>query len=128
MLPACAPALIAKVSSVQVSPARQTSAAPLGAGGVLVELLKDVAVRLAPVSPAEAREMLLGLRVAPLLKGFRGSAPLDLDALADTVSRVSWLAHDLGDRFGELDVNPVLVGKAGQGCTGVDARLLMNDD
>ena len=100
----------------------------VGAGGVLVELLKDVAVRLAPVSPAEAREMLLGLRVAPLLKGFRGSAPLDLDALADSVSRVSWLAHDLGDRFGELDVNPVLVGKAGQGCTGVDARLLMNDD
>lgn len=99
----------------------------VGAGGVLVELLKDVAVRLAPVSPAEAREMLLGLRVAPLLKGFRGSAPLDLDALADAVSRVSWLAHDLGDRFGELDVNPVLVGEVGQGCTGVDARLLMND-
>lgn len=97
----------------------------VGAGGVLVELLKDVKVRLAPVTPEQARDMLLGLRVAPLLRGFRGSEPLDLDRLADTVSRVSWLVHDLGENFEELDINPVLVRKAGDGCTGVDARLLL---
>ncbi|WP_158964478.1 acetate--CoA ligase family protein [Chachezhania sediminis] len=100
----------------------------VGAGGVLVELMQDVSVRLAPVSVAEAKEMILGLKVAPLLTGFRGSAPLDVDALADAVARIGWLACDLGADFAELDVNPVLVRKAGQGVTGVDARLLLEEE
>jgi acyl-CoA synthetase (NDP forming) len=99
----------------------------IGAGGVLIELLKDVASARAPVSVEEAREMISGLRVAPLLTGYRGGDALDAEALAETLSRVSWLVSDLGKSFRELDVNPVLVGKAGEGCVGVDARLLMDD-
>ncbi|MDF1855898.1 acetate--CoA ligase family protein [Pseudooceanicola sp.] len=97
----------------------------VGAGGVVIELLKDVAMARAPVTPAEATAMLTGLKVAPLLAGYRGAPALDVAALADAVSRVSWLAADLGEGFAELDVNPVLVRVAGQGCTGVDARILM---
>lgn len=97
----------------------------VGAGGVLIELLKDVAIARAPVSVDHARSMIEGLAVAPLLRGWRGSGPLDVDALAETVSRVSWMVADLGPRFQELDANPVLVGRKGDGCVAVDARLLM---
>ena len=100
----------------------------VGAGGTLVELLQDTAVRRAPVSRDEAREMLSGLRVAPLLHGFRGGAALDLEALAESVSRISWLAHEFAERFIELDVNPVLVRETGQGVTAVDARILLKED
>jgi acetyl-CoA synthetase (ADP-forming) len=99
----------------------------VGAGGVLAELLADVVTACAPVDAATARAMLESLRLAPLLAGHRGGPPLDLVALAETVSRVSWLAADLGDRFAELDLNPVLVGAAGEGCVAVDARLLMEE-
>ena len=100
----------------------------VGAGGTLVELLQDTAVRRAPVSRDEAREMLSGLRVTPLLRGFRGGAALDLEALAESVSRISWLAHEFAERFIELDVNPVLVRETGQGVTAVDARILLKED
>ena len=100
----------------------------VGAGGTLVELLQDTAVRRAPVSRDEAREMLSELRVAPLLHGFRGSAALDLEALADSVSRISWLAHEFAERFIELDVNPILVRETGRGVTAVDARILLKED
>jgi acetyl-CoA synthetase (ADP-forming) len=96
-----------------------------GAGGVLVELMRDVTIARAPVGPKAARRMLEGLKIAPLLAGYRGSVPLDTDVLADTISRVSWLAHDLGDRLLELDINPLLVDIKGAGCVAVDARMLM---
>ena len=100
----------------------------LGAGGTLVELLQDTALRRAPVAPDEAREMLTELRVAPLLHGFRGGAALDVEALAESVSRISWLAHEFAERFVELDVNPVLVRASGQGVTAVDARILLTEE
>lgn len=99
----------------------------VGAGGVLIELMKDVAVARAPVSPEQARIMVDGLAVSPLLRGWRGAGPLDAEALAEAVSRLSWMVADLGPRFAELDANPVLVGKQGDGCVAVDARLLLND-
>lgn len=97
----------------------------VGAGGVLIELLKDVAVARAPVAPEQARAMIDRLAVAPLLRGWRGAGPLDMGALADAVSRLSWMAADLGERFEEMDANPVLVGPEGEGCVAVDARLLL---
>lgn len=100
----------------------------VGTGGTLVELLQDTVVRRAPVSHDEAREMLSGLRVTPLLRGFRGGAALDLEALAECVSRISWLAHEFAERFIELDVNPVLVRETGRGVTAVDARILLKED
>jgi acyl-CoA synthetase (NDP forming) len=95
----------------------------VGAGGILVELLNDVSVVLAPVSASDARKMLESLQVFKLLRGFRNAPPLDVDAVADTVSRISWLVHDLDGNFQELDVNPLLVGEIGAGCVAVDGRM-----
>ena len=91
-----------------------------GAGGVLVELVNDVAVRLAPLTSQDAAEMLRDLRTYPLLTGFRGAAPRDTHALEDVLLRVSALAEDLPD-IAELDCNPVIVHE--RGATLVDARV-----
>jgi acetyl-CoA synthetase len=93
----------------------------VGMGGILVELLRDTAVALAPVSHGEARAMLAGLRGAPLLSGFRNLPPVDLDALAGIVQRVSELATDHADRIAEIDVNPVIC--AGARLVAVDALI-----
>ena len=79
-----------------------------GIGGTLVELLKDTAIELAPVTQMEARAMLLRLKGARLLTGFRGSRPVDVDRLADIVCRLSEFASDHADRIAELDVNPLI--------------------
>ena len=92
-----------------------------GFGGVLVELLKDTAVELAPVVPKEARAMLERLRGAALLKGFRGSPPVDTDALAEVICRLSELAADQRERIAELDVNPLIC--AGSRIVAVDALI-----
>jgi acetate---CoA ligase (ADP-forming) len=91
-----------------------------GAGGVMVELLKDVSVRLTPLSTQDASEMLRDLKTYPLLTGFRGSTPRDTHAVEDLLLRVSAMADDLPD-IAELDCNPVIVHTAG--ATIVDARV-----
>jgi acetate---CoA ligase (ADP-forming) len=93
----------------------------VGLGGVLVELLKDTAVELAPITPTEARAMLERLRGAALLKGFRGSQPVAIDALAEVICRLSELAADQRERLAELDVNPLIC--AGRRIVAVDALL-----
>jgi acetyl-CoA synthetase (ADP-forming) len=97
----------------------------VGAGGIFVEIAKDVQTALAPATPAEVRRLLQRLRVWPLLEGYRGRGALDVDAVVDIVCRVGWLASDLGDRLGELDLNPVLVARAGRGAVVADARLIL---
>jgi len=90
----------------------------VGLGGVLVELLRDTAVGLAPVSRAEAAAMLGSLTGARLLAGFRGAAPVDLPALCDTIVRLSELAADQAGLVAEFDINPLI-------CTG--ARIVAVD-
>jgi acetate---CoA ligase (ADP-forming) len=80
----------------------------VGFGGVLVELLRDSAVELAPVNAAEAAHMLGKLKGAALLKGFRGAAAVDLERLADIIVRVSEFAADQGGNIAELDINPII--------------------
>ncbi|MSQ55269.1 MAG: CoA-binding protein [Betaproteobacteria bacterium] len=82
----------------------------VGSGGVMVELMKDSVASLAPVSLNEARTMLAGLKGYPLLTGFRGSAPADIDAVAEVVVRVSEFAADFAAQIEELDVNPLRCG------------------
>jgi len=97
----------------------------VGAGGVLVELVKDVAVLPAPVDAASARRAVEGLKVAPLLRAFRGRGALDVDAVVDSIVRLGWLAHDLEGAEGgdfEIEVNPLKVRLQGQGAVAVDAR------
>jgi acyl-CoA synthetase (NDP forming) len=91
-----------------------------GAGGVLVELMGDVSVRLAPVTREDAVEMLKSLKTYPLLTGYRGQRPADVDALIDVIVRTSIMADDL-PAIAELDCNPILVHE--RGATIVDARV-----
>jgi len=91
-----------------------------GAGGVQVELLKDVSVRLTPLSNEDASEMIRELKTYPLLKGFRGSVPCDVAALEDGLLRVSAMVEDL-PQIAELDCNPFAVHE--RGATILDARI-----
>ena len=93
-----------------------------GFGGVEVELTRDVSVALAPVNREQAMEMILSLKKAPLLNGYRKLPRLDVDALADAVCRVSALASDLQDAIAEIDVNPFILGT--QGGVAVDALIV----
>jgi acetate---CoA ligase (ADP-forming) len=84
-----------------------------GFGGIMVELLGDPAVRLAPVNDQAARAMLASLKGHALLTGFRGRPGVDIDALVDTICRLSELAHDLRDVIDQIDVNPVIASTGG---------------
>ena len=94
-----------------------------GSGGILVEILEDSSLRLPPLSHEEALEMIHETRGARLLQGFRGRPPADMDALADTLVRLSQLAVDLGDLIAALDINPLMVLPRGQGVRAVDALV-----
>ncbi len=93
----------------------------VGLGGILVELMKDTTVGLAPVTHNEARKMLTGLKGAAALRGFRGSEPVDIEALADLVGRVSEFIADHRDSVAEIDVNPLIC--AGPRILAVDALI-----
>jgi len=91
-----------------------------GAGGVQVELLRDVSVRLTPLSDDDALEMIQTLKTFPLLNGFRGAAVYDVPALAEGLLRVSAMVEDL-PQIAELDLNPFVVHQ--HGATILDARI-----
>ena len=94
-----------------------------GFGGVLVELLKDVALGIPPISRQQAHSLLTGLRGWPLLTGLRGKPPADVDALCDAIVRVSQLAVSLGDQLLALDINPLVVHAATHGVVAADALV-----
>lgn len=93
-----------------------------GMGGVLVELLRDVAFCLTPVSDIDAAEMLAKLRSNPLLDGYRGGLPGDRDALMQVIMRISALV-EIAPEIRELDLNPVKVLTPGKGAIVVDGRM-----
>lgn len=94
----------------------------VGLGGIFVELLKDTSVGLAPVDGRAARAMLESLKGAALLKGFRGSQPVDLDVLGEVVARLSEFIADQASAITELDVNPLIC--AGSRIVAVDALIV----
>jgi acetate---CoA ligase (ADP-forming) len=96
----------------------------LGLGGVFVEILKDIALRVPPISAAEAGRALESLKGCAVFSGVRGAPPADIDALAEMAARLSWLAYDLANDIAEMDLNPVVVLPAGQGAFAVDALLV----
>lgn len=93
----------------------------VGLGGVFVELLKDTAVRPAPVDANEALRMLDELKGRAVLDGFRGSEPVQRQALAEVIARISEFAADQRDGVAELDVNPLIC--AGERIVAVDALI-----
>jgi len=94
----------------------------VGLGGIYVEVLREVTLRLAPLGREEARAAILGARWSPLLRGARGRKPHDVNALADVLHRVSRLAAEL--ELESLDLNPVMVGDEGRGVAIADFRIM----
>jgi acyl-CoA synthetase (NDP forming) len=101
--------------------ARFGPVALVGLGGVFTEVLRDVAVALAPVEEPVARELLLSLRAAPLLGGARGRPPVDLDAAASAVAALSRVAA-AHPEIAEIEMNPLLA--LPDGAVGLDARIV----
>ncbi|SDW39699.1 acetyl coenzyme A synthetase (ADP forming), alpha domain-containing protein [Amycolatopsis xylanica] len=96
-----------------------------GLGGVLVEVLKDVTFRLAPTTTTEALSMIDGIAAAEVLKGVRGAAPANREALAEVIHRIGELVTDF-PQLAEVDLNPVLATPSG--ATAVDVRILIDPD
>ncbi len=97
----------------------------VGLGGVFIEIFKDTALRLAPVTRNEAEAMISELKGYPLLAGARGKKPADVKALVDVVCRVSALLSACPD-IAEIDLNPVIVHPKGKGVSLVDARVFFS--
>ena len=93
-----------------------------GLGGVNVEILHDVQFRVTPVTDSDARQMVHEIRGFPLLKGYRGRPPADIDAIEEVLLRLSRMAEEIPE-IAEMDLNPILALPPGQGCCAVDARI-----
>ena len=96
----------------------------VGMGGIYAEVLKDVAVQVAPVSEEEATRMIRSLRMYPLLDGVRGQAKADVAAAARTVARLSEFACRHAGDVAEIDMNPILVRPEGEGVLVLDALMV----
>ncbi len=97
-----------------------------GLGGIYVEVLKDVTFRVAPISRQEATEMLTEIQSHHLLRGVRGEKPADMDAIVDTILRVSQLVTDFPGVV-EMDINPLMVYEEGRGAVAVDMRFVLKE-
>jgi acetate---CoA ligase (ADP-forming) len=97
-----------------------------GLGGIFVEVMKDVTFHLAPITAEEAMQMLMGTRSYALLQGARGQAPVDLEAIAGALQRISQLATDYPE-IKELDINPFIVGPVGMQPYVADARMTLSN-
>jgi acetyl-CoA synthetase (ADP-forming) len=117
MAPASTEVIVGALKDPQFGPALM-----FGLGGVFVEVLKDVTFRIAPVSEGEAREMITEVKAYPILKGYRGQPPADIDAIVKILLGVSKLVmeHSI---IKELDLNPIMVYE--KGAKVVDARIIL---
>jgi acetyl coenzyme A synthetase (ADP forming)-like protein len=95
-----------------------------GFGGVYTELIKDVVLRLHPLTDLDAGEMISSIKMAKLFEGFRGAPPSDIKALEDLLLRLSAMVDDL-QQIGELDFNPVMVMPEGEGYWVIDAKIMV---
>ena len=95
-----------------------------GLGGIFVEILKDVSLRVTPITRDDALEMIQEIKSFKILAGARGRQKADIDAIADVLVRVSKMATDLEAHIAELDINPLLVLQEGQGVRVADALVI----
>ena len=96
----------------------------IGLGGIFVEIIQEVVVRVAPITQADALEMLEELRGGQVLQGARGQARADIDAVVAALLRLSQLLSDFPE-IKELDINPLRIFGEGQGCQALDARIIL---
>jgi acetyl coenzyme A synthetase (ADP forming)-like protein len=95
-----------------------------GLGGTLVEVLKDVSFRLAPMWNISAERMVRQIRAFEVLDGFRGNPPADIGSIVDTLLRLSTMVCN-HPQISELDINPLIVHAQGQGCSVADSRVML---
>jgi acyl-CoA synthetase (NDP forming) len=117
MAPASTEVIVGSISDPQFGPAVM-----FGLGGVFVEVLKDVTFRIAPISEGDALEMIEGVKAYPLLKGYRGSPAVDINAIVKILMDTSRLVMD-HQQIKELDLNPIMVYE--KGAKTVDARIIL---
>ena len=98
-----------------------------GLGGIYVEVMKDVAFSIHPLTPHKARRMIKSLKSYPLLTGFRGAPPVDIAIIEDTLLRISQLVRDF-HCLSEIDINPFIVSDDRSKCVAVDARFILRQE
>ena len=119
--------MVKKGKEVIVGMSKDHSFGPMlmfGLGGIYVEVLKDVSFRIAPVGKADVGRMITEIKSYPLLKGVRGEAPADIEALMEAIQRLSQLVTDFPEII-EIDINPLVVLPKGEGVIAIDARLTL---
>lgn len=117
MAPASTEVIVGATKDPQFGPALM-----FGLGGIFVEVLKDVTFRIAPITESDAREMITEVKAYPILKGFRGQPPADIDAIANILLSTSKLVMEHPE-IKELDLNPIIVYE--KGAKTVDARVIL---
>lgn len=95
-----------------------------GMGGTMVELLKDISFKVAPLTDGDIEEMIDRTLAGKLLKGYRGSAKSDIHAVKDTIARLSQLSLD-NPEISEIEINPLIVYPEGHGAISLDSRAIM---
>jgi acetyl-CoA synthetase (ADP-forming) len=117
MAPQSTEVIVGAIKDPQFGPALM-----FGLGGIFVEVLKDVTFRIAPITESDAREMITEVKAYPVLKGYRGQPPVDLNAIVNILLNTSKLVMDYLE-IKELDLNPILVYE--KGAKTVDARIIL---
>jgi len=117
MAPSSTEVIVGSIKDPQFGPALM-----FGLGGVFVEVLKDVTFRIAPITETDAREMMTEVKGYPILKGYRGQPPADIDAIVKILMNTSRLVIDHME-IKELDLNPIMVYE--NGAKTVDARIIL---
>ncbi len=98
-----------------------------GLGGIYVEVLKDISFRIVPLSQEDAHEMLRETKTFPLLRGVRGEAEADIEAIEKSLLILSQMAVDFPQII-EADINPLLARQRGEGVVAIDARFAIGGD
>jgi len=117
MAPSSTEVIVGSIKDPQFGPALM-----FGLGGIFVEVLKDVTFRIAPITETDAREMITEVKGYPILKGYRGQPPADVDAIVKILMNTSRLIMDHME-IKELDLNPIMV--YDKGAKTVDARIIL---
>jgi acetyltransferase len=98
-----------------------------GLGGIFVEVLKDISLRIAPLSQSDAGQMIKEIKGYRILEGIRGRKAADIEAVADVLLRISRLVQDWRDTISEIDINPLIVFDEGHGVKAADALIVMKE-
>jgi len=98
-----------------------------GLGGIFVEVLKDISLRVTPLSESDVKFMVREIKGYPILNGIRGKARADIEAVEELLLKLSRLAEDWKDYIAEIDINPLIVFDEGQGLKALDALVVLKN-